>query len=264
MTENVGKISFWDHLDILRGSIVKIIAVWSVFSVMAFIFKRQLFDFVLAPGSSDFVTYRLLEVVCTRFGIDVPEPFHVGLINTGLAQQFIIHMQMALCAGVVLAAPYALYQLFGFVAPALYSNERKYATRMIVSGYLMFLAGGTLGYYVIFPMTFRFLSTYQVAPEVVNMISLESYTGTLIMMCLWMGIIFELPVLTWLCAKTGLVTSEFMSSYRRHAIVVILVVAAVITPTSDVFTLLLVSVPIWLLYEVSVIIARNTAGITSH
>ncbi len=257
MTEGNERLSFWEHLDVLRTVIVKTIAVWCIFSVLAFFFKEQLFDFVLAPKEGDFLTYRIIENLCNRFGVDIPESFHVQLINTGLAQQFIIHMKTALCAGVVFVAPFALYQIFSFISPALYSNEKKYATRMIVSGYAMFLLGVIISYLVIFPMTFRFLGTYQVADDVVNMISLESYMSTLIMMCICMGIVFELPVLAWLCAKIGVLTSTFMTTYRKHAIVVILILAAIITPTSDVFTLMLVSVPIWLLYEASVLIVRR-------
>ncbi len=252
------KVSFWEHLDILRTVIVKTIVVWCVFSVVAFILKDQLFDFVLAPKSPDFVTYKLLYFLCDKLNLDTTAAIHIQLINTGLAQQFIIHMKTALCAGVVLVAPFALYQIFAFVSPALYDNEKRYATRMIVSGYIMFLLGILLSYYVIFPMTFQFLGTYQVADDVVNMISLESYMGTLIMMCLCLGIVCELPVLAWLCAKMGILTSAFMTGYRKHAIVVILIVAAIITPTSDIFTLMLVSVPIWLLYEVSVMIVKRT------
>lgn len=257
MTKEDQKASFWDHLDILRAAILKTIAVWCVFSIIAFVFKNQLFGFVLAPNSDDFITYRAINRVCGYFGIDALNPFDVRLINTGLAQQFLIHMKTAFCAGVIFAAPYALYQMFRFINPALYSNEKEFATRIIVSGYIMFLAGISLGYYVIFPMTFQFLGNYQVADEVTNMISIESYMSTLVMMCLCMGIVCELPVLAWLCAKMGILSSSFMTGYRRHAIVLILIVAAIITPTSDIFTLMLVSVPIWLLYESSVLIVRK-------
>lgn len=257
MTSDDDKATFWDHLDILRGTIVRTIVLWGIFSIVAFIFKEPLFDFVLAPKSPDFVTYGILNGLCARFGFETLSAFQVQLINTGLAQQFLIHMKTALCAGVVIVAPFALYQIFTFVSPALYSRERRYFKHVIVSSYLMFIIGVALSYYVIFPLTFRFLGTYQVAAEVVNMISLESYMSTLIMMSLCMGILFELPVLAWLLAKMGFVSASLMSRYRKHAIVVIVIVAAVITPTSDIFTLMLVSLPIWLLYEISVLMARR-------
>ncbi len=253
-----GKISFWEHLDILRAAIIRTIAVWSIFSIVAFIFKEQLFDFVLAPKNHDFITYRLLGLLCKHLEMDPPAAFNVQLINTGLAQQFIIHLKTALCAGVVLAAPFALYQIFGFISPGLYSNERRYASCLVISGYIMFILGAALIYLIIFPLTFQFLGTYQVADDVLNMISIESYMSTLIMMSLCMGVICELPVISWICARMGVLSSAFMARYRRHAIVIILIVAAIITPTSDIFTLMLVSVPIWILYEVSVLIVKHS------
>ena len=160
--------------------------------------------------------------------------------------------------GCVLAAPYALYEIFSFLSPGLYSDERKYVSRFIFCGYAMFLLGILLSYFIIFPVTFQFLVSYQVSSEVINMISLDSYMATLLILCLCIGIVCELPVLSWLFAKIGLVRSSFMSEYRRHAIVIILIIAAIITPTSDIFTLLLVSVPIWILHELSIVIVRNT------
>lgn len=257
MTQDDSSGSFWDHLDVLRGVIFRILAVWLIVAVVAFIFKDELFGLVFAPKDCGFVTYRMIEALCVRFGFPPPEPLNIQLINTGLAQQFMVHIKTAMCAGVVLAAPYALHELFGFVAPGLYDTERRFASRFIVSGFVMFLVGICLSYFVIFPMTFQFLGSYQVSAEVVNMISLDSYMGTLIMMCLCMGVICELPVMAWLAGRMGLLKSAWMTRYRRHAVVTILIVAAVITPTSDVFTLLLVSVPIWLLYELSVLIVKG-------
>ena len=243
------QMSFWEHLDALRAALLKIIAVTLVFGIIAFCFKELLFDIVLAPKNAGFVTYRIL---------GVPPDFKVELINTGLAQQFIIHMKTAVCAGIICASPYAVYQIFRFVSPALYENEKRYAVRVAGSGYLLFMLGVAICYFIIFPLTFRFLGTYQVSPEVENLISLQSYISTLLMMCLVMGIVFEIPVLCWMFAKLGFLTADFMKKYRRHAIVIILVIAAIITPTSDVFTLLVVSLPIWLLYEASIGIVKRT------
>lgn len=244
------QMSFWEHLDALRAALLKIIAVTLVFGIIAFCFKELLFDIVLAPKNAGFVTYRIL---------GVPSDFKVELINTGLAQQFIIHMKTAVCAGIICASPYAVYQIFRFVSPALYETEKRYAVRVAGSGYLLFMLGVAICYFIIFPLTFRFLGTYQVSPEVENLISLQSYISTLLMMCLVMGIVFEIPVLCWMFAKLGFLTADFMKKYRRHAIVIILVIAAIITPTSDVFTLLVVSLPIWLLYEASIFIVKQSS-----
>ena len=249
-------LSFWDHLDVLRTIIIRIILVTVVCGIVAFLFKEGLFAVVLAPRNPDFVTYRLLVRVSGFFGGDAPDNPVIQLINTGLAEQFVIHMKTALCAGVLCASPYTLYQLFRFVSPALYANERRFALPIVVGGYVMFMLGVLISYYLIFPLTFRFLGTYQVSEDVVNMISLQSYMSTLTLMSISMGIVFEMPVVAWLMARMGLLTASFMNRYRRHAIVVILIVAAIITPTSDIFTLLMVSLPMWLLYEVSVCIVR--------
>jgi len=249
--------SFWEHLDVLRAAIIKIVAVAVVFGIAAFFFKEQLFDVVLAPKDDSFITYQLLNRMAVWAG-GVMESFSVRLINTGLAQQFIIHMKTALCTGVLCASPYILYQLFRFVSPALYDNERRYAVRMVGGGYAMFSLGVLTSYFLIFPLTFRFLGTYQVSGEVDNLIALDSYISTLVMMCLAMGIIFEIPILSWLFAKLGFLSADFMRRYRKHAVVIILVIAAIITPTSDVFTLSLVALPMCVLYEISILIVKQS------
>ncbi|MBQ5473354.1 MAG: twin-arginine translocase subunit TatC, partial [Lachnospiraceae bacterium] len=161
-------------------------------------------------------------------------------------------------AGFLCASPYIIYLLFNFISPALYENEKRYAVRLVGGGYIMFILGVLLSYYIIFPFTFRFLGTYQVSEEVVNMIALDSYTDTFWTLSFLMGVVFEIPVICWLLAKFGLLKTEFMITYRKHAVVVILIAAAIITPTTDVFTLMLVAFPIWLLYEFSIFIVKQT------
>lgn len=257
MAANTDKQSFWEHLNVLRAAIVKIVAIVTVFGITAFCFKEELFAVVLAPKNDGFVTYRLFNRIAAWAGGETGS-FAVQLINTGLAQQFIIHMKTALCAGVLCASPYIIYQLFRFVSPALYTNERKYVMRVVGGGYVMFVVGILVSYFLIFPLTFRFLGMYQVSEDVANLITLDSYISTLVLMCLSMGIVFEIPILSWLFAKLGLLSADFMCRYRKHSIVIILVVAAIITPTSDVFTLSLVALPMWLLYEVSIFIVNKT------
>ena len=158
-------------------------------------------------------------------------------------------MSVSFYAGILLASPYILYQLFHFISPALYQNEKKYSRWLIFWGYLLFLTGVLFSYFLIFPFTFRFLSTYQVSQEVEN---------TLNMLSLMMGITFEIPILTWLLAKLGILSADFMAQYRKHAWVVAMIIAAIITPTSDVFTMLIVTFPIVLLYEASIFLVRHT------
>lgn len=258
MEVGTDKQSFWDHLDMLRVAIVKSLLVAIGFGVVAFCFKEELFAVILAPKDASFMTYRLLYRISGLVTDSDAPDFLVKLINTGLAEQFIIHMKTALCVGVLCASPYILYQLFRFVSPALYSNERKYVVRMVGGGYMMFMAGVAFSYFLIFPLTFHYLGTYQVSDEVENMIALQSYISTLMTMSLTMGIVFEIPILSWLFAKLGFLSANFMRKKRKHAIVIILVVAAIITPTSDVFTLSLVALPMWILYEASIFIVNRT------
>ena len=244
----MAEMTFWDHLDDLRSSLIRIAVVTAVCGIAAFVMKDELFAIVLAPCSSDFISYRLIGA----------ESFRLHLMNTGLTEQFIIHMRTALYAGLLVASPYVLYELFRFVSPALYQNERRYAVWIVGAAYVMFIVGTLVNYLVVFPLTVRFLGTYQVSPDVANMLTLQSYVDTLLGMSLVMGVVFELPVVCGLMARMGLLTDEWMSTYRRHAVVAILMVAAVITPTTDVFTLFAVALPLYLLYEVSIQIVRIT------
>ena len=240
-------MTFWDHLDELRSVIIRALLVTIVAAAVAFCLKEELFSVVLAPRTSDFITFRLMGV----------EPFSIHLMNTGLTEQFMIHLRTAMYAGVLVASPYIIYLLFRFVSPALYDNERKYATALVSSGYLMFMLGTLLNYFLIFPLTVKFLGTYQVSDDVANMLTLQSYIDTLLMMSLVMGIVFELPVVSWLLGKMGLIHASMMRTWRKHAIVAILILAAIITPTTDAFTLFIVALPIWLLYEFSIILVKS-------
>lgn len=227
-------MTFWEHLDELRSRIWKMLLAAVGAAILCFCFKDVLFSVVMAPKPAD-----------------------LQLINTELIQQFVIHMRVALWGGILISSPYILYQLFAFVEPALYAMERRATLRAVAAGYLLFLSGVALCYFIIFPITVRFLGSYQVSNDVKNTITLESYISLLGTLCLVLGIVFELPVLCWLLGKVGVLKYNTMRKYRRYAIVVILVAAAVITPTGDPFTLALVSVPIYLLWELSILIVKH-------
>lgn len=252
--------SFWDHLEELRFSLLRIIVACLGIGVVAFLFKEELFNIILAPKSSDFVTYRFFEYVAQWLSISDSEMevFSIKLINTQLAQQFMIHIRMSIYIGFLVVFPYVLYEVFRFVSPALYDNERKGTVGVITSGYVMFILGVAVSYFLIFPFTLRFLGTYQVNPEVENQIALESYISTLMMFNLMMGIVFELPILSWLFAKLGFISASFLRQYRRHAIVILLIISALITPTADIVTLLLVMCPMYVLYEISILVVAWT------
>lgn len=245
-------MDFWGHLEELRGCLLKALVAVVLCAIAAFCCKDWLFAVVMAPSKSDFVTYALFARLT-----GVNTDFRIQLFNPELAQQFLVHMRVALWMGLLIVSPYLLYLLFHFVSPGLYEHERRYAVRAVGGGYVMFVLGVALNYFVIFPLTFRFLGTYQVSSEVPNQIALTSYISMLLMLCFLMGVVFELPVLCWLLAKIGVLKADFMTKYRKHAVVVILIIAAVITPTGDALTLSIVALPIYLLYEVSVMIVKR-------
>lgn len=249
MSENESQeMTFWEHLDVLRGSLVRMVVAAVAAAAVAFTFKDVLFAIVLAPKQNDFFLWQLMGA----------EPLNLPLINTELTEQFMIHLRVAVIAGILVASPYIIYLLFRFISPALYERERKASVNVVASAYIMFMVGVALNYLLVFPLTVRFLGTYQVAEEVTNLLTLSSYVDTLLMMSILFGIVFEIPVVCWLLARFGLLSPTWMTRYRRHAIVAILIVAAVITPTGDIFTLLIVSVPIYLLYESSILIVKKT------
>lgn len=231
--EHKDGLSFWDHLDELRSALLKSLSAWLVASVAAFVCKEPLFAVLMKPLG--------------------PEQ---KLINIDVTAQFVTHVQVALCIGFVVALPLMIWWLYGFVAPALYRQEKRYTVIFMVCAVLLFAAGVALNYFLIFPLSFRFLSEYQVSPTVVNQISLSSYFSLLLVLSILMGLLFEVPVVTWLLSRLGILRPEYLKRYRRHVFVALLIVAAVITPTGDPFTLLLVTLPVYGLYELSILIIR--------
>ncbi|MDY5969096.1 MAG: twin-arginine translocase subunit TatC [Bacteroidales bacterium] len=243
-------MTFWEHLDELRGCIIRIVVGVGVAGIAAFCFKDLLFKIVLWPQEPDFPVNALMNAA-------TGSEFQANLINIDLAQQFLTHVKVAMWMGLLVAMPYVVIVLFRYVSPALYSRERRYVVRAAMAGYLLFMSGVALNYFAIFPITFRFLASYQVSPVVQNAISLPSYIGALLVLSLMMGLVFELPVLCWLLAKIGVLRGEVMRKYRRHAIVIVVIVSAVITPTGDPFTLTIVALPIYLLYEASIVVVNK-------
>ena len=253
--DQLQEMSFWDHIDALRAVLIRVVIVLVAATIGLFCVMPYLFDnVILAPCHGDFVLYRLFE----RMTSAVPwlpqfttADFQVELINIKLASQFFIHMSSSFWLGLVLTFPIVLYLLWTFVAPALYPKERRGVKTAFVIGCLMFFLGVAVGYFVVFPVTLRFLADYHVSQLVPNQISLDSYMDTFLMLIFVMGIIFELPLLAWLLGSLNVLHRSFFKTYRRHAVVALLVLAAIITPTGDPFTLMVVFLPIYLLYEVS-------------
>ena len=259
-SNNEVKMTFWEHVEVFRKVLFRCLAVWLVCAIAAFCFKDTLFSVLFAPSKSDFILYRGLCWLAERLSMPALRPgeFSIDFINTELASQFTTHLQVAVIMGVLVAFPYLIIQLYGFIAPALYTQEKRYSILLIFFGVVLFALGVLLNYFVIFPFAFRFLSTYQVQEVVVNQIALKSYISTLLVLSLLLGILFEIPIIAYFLAKLGLIDKPLLVQYRKHAIVVLAILSAVITPTADIFTLLLVTVPLYLLYELSIHIVGHT------
>ena len=255
------ELTFWDHLDELRRVLFRIIGVWFVLATGYFIAMPYLFDnVVLAPCHNDFIFYDLLRWVGETFHLEdefFTQEFHVKLININLAAPFFIHISTAFWMSVVTATPYLFFEVWRFIGPALYPKERRGVKKALCIGTVMFFLGVLLGYFMVYPLTLRFLSTYQLSAEIENQISLNSYIDNFMMLVLCMGLAFELPLVTWLLSLLGIVHKTFLRKYRRHAVILIVLIAAIITPTGDPFTLTVVAVPLYMLYELSILMIKD-------
>ena len=255
-----GEMSFLEHLEELRWHIIRSVIAIMVFMILAFILKNFIFDsIILAPKNADFITNRLLcnlghanffghqlniEALCIN-----RQP--LNLISIKMAGQITTHIVVALVAGLIMAFPVIIYEFWMFFKPALHENEAKYTRGAVLASTSLFFLGVLFGYFLLAPLSIHFLSSYQVSADVVNQINIRSYIGTITSICLATGIIFELPIIAFFLTKIGIITPQFMRKYRKHAIVVIFIVAAIITPP-DVFSQILVCIPLLLLYEVSI------------
>ena len=257
MENDHNNMSFGEHLEVLRKMLLRILAVTTVFAIVVFCFKDWTFRMLLAPSQWDFVTYRYIERFLHWIGSSFTfNEYHVNLIATELSSQFMTHVTAAFYLGLLAASPYMLYELFRFVTPALYENERKYSVRVAIIVYLLFVVGLLMSYFILFPVAFRFLGTYSVSEIVESNITLHSYISTFTTLTLVMGLVFQLPVIAFFLGKLGVVKSSFLKRYRKHALVVIMVVAAIITPP-DIMTLILVTIPLYLLFEVSILVLKR-------
>ena len=252
------EMTFWDHLEELRWSLMRIAGALLAAMILCFIFIPKVFDtFVLGPTTSDFFLYRWLRSILPAGGASwlTNDSFYVDIININVASQFMTHLSTSFYFALVLVFPYLIYEMWKFLKPALFPEEERSVGFAFVFGTVMFFLGCALGYSIVFPLTFRFLTQYQLSQDVVNQISLNSYMHNFTMLIFVMGIVFELPLLTWLLSKLGIVTKAFLRQYRKHAVVVLLVLAAFITPSGDPFTLMVVFLPLFLLYELGIKLA---------
>ncbi|MDL2282245.1 twin-arginine translocase subunit TatC [Parabacteroides sp. OttesenSCG-928-G06] len=257
------EMSFWDHLEELRWTLFRIIGSLFLFAILLFAFMRGengIFDgVIMAPARGDFWTYQLLCKAGSVFGIITDycdASFTINVVQIKLASLFFTHMTTSFWLALVLAFPYLMYEIWKFIKPALYDNERKNVRWVFLFGTGMFFLGCAVGYFMVFPVTLRFLATYGLSGTVTEQVSLESYMDNFLMLIFIMGVVFEMPLVSWLLSKLGLVHRGMFHRYRRHAIVVLLVLAAFITPSSDPFTLSIVFIPLYGLFELSAFFVR--------
>ncbi len=256
MPSNGDMLTFGGHLEVLRKILCRVAVVTLIFSCLIFAFKDLTFSILLAPSECDFLTYNRIENFCQIFnpGFKFDE-FHVDLIATDLSSQFMTHITTSIYLGLLCASPFILFELFKFVSPALMESEKKYSVQIVCTIYLLFVLGVLMSYFILFPISFRFLGTYSVAEKVHSTITLDSYISTFITLTLMMGLVFQLPVIAYILARMGIVQSSYLIQYRRYAFLIICVIAAIITPP-DVMTLILVAVPLYLLYEIAIKVVK--------
>ena len=254
---DVNNMTFFEHLDCLRPGLIRAVLVLVVAMVVAFFFKEPIMDAVMGPKSPDFVTNQAMYSLAEKTGSEVLKinQSPVTLINTTMAGQFNMHLLMAFYVALLVAIPYLLFELWIFVLPALTQQERKNGYLFMLYIVICMAAGIAFGYYVLSPLSVNFLSSYVVSGDITNMIDVGSYISLVANMVIVCAVIFELPVAIYFLSKTGLITAEFMRKYRRHAVVVLAIGAAIITPP-DVMSMILVVIPLYLLYEVSIWIAK--------
>jgi len=254
------EMSFWDHLEELRWTLFRSIFALLIFTIGGFMVMPYLFDnVIMKPCSADFYTYQWM----CKLSSNVPflpdfcnQDFHVQIVNLELTTQFFTHMSTSFWLAVLLTFPYLVYEVWKFISPALYPNEKKSLKGVFTGGTFMFFVGCAVGYFLVFPITLRFLATYYLSEAITQQVSLESYMDNFLLLIFIMGVVFELPLLSWLLSQLGLLKRSFFRKFRRYAIVGLLLAAAIITPTGDPFTLSIVFFPLYGLWELSALFVK--------
>ncbi len=257
--KNKDEMSFMDHLEELRWHLVRIAIVILLLSVVFLVYPQFIFDkIILAPKSPDFITYKLFCDLGERFNISglCYTTLDYKLVYLDLSSPFLLYIKIAFMAGVIFAFPYILWEIWRFVKPALHDNEKNNLGGVILIATLLFYVGAMFGYFLMAPFSINFLATFSLSSQIENQFTFDSYLGILTGMVLWTGVIFEIPMIAYFLAKLGLLGRDFLAKNRKYAFVVALVLAAVITPSGDAFSLFLVAMPLWLLYEVSIVVVK--------
>lgn len=259
-------MTFIEHLEAFRWHLIRAFLSIIIVAIAAFIFSDIVFNkIILAPKTPEFFTNKMLCLLGEKVNISKlcinNKPFQI--INIKMAGQFTIHITISIFAGIIVAFPYIFWEFWSFIKPALYEKEMKHTRGAVAISSLLFLMGVLFGYFVIVPLSIHFLGSYNVSDQVLNQINLKSYIGTVTSVTLAAGVIFELPILIFFLSKAGLVTPEFLRKYRRHAIIIVMVLAATITPP-DIFSLILVTFPLIILYETGIVISKKIVKNINH
>lgn len=256
------EMSFFDHIDVLRKHLLRVAAVIIVLTLGAFYFTDFIFnEIIMGPKNPDFWTYRMMCKLVAAYPSIGPEfcitKIDAKIINTEMAGQFTLQLNSCVMVGIILGIPYLLFELWLFVKPALHENERKSASGFVIFASTLFFMGILFGYYLICPLSINFLTNFTVSPDIENTFTIDSYLSSVMTLTLGAGVIFQLPVIIYILSKLGIMTPAFMRASRRYSTVLILIVAAVVTPTADPYTMLIVAMPLFLLYELSIYISAN-------
>ncbi len=258
MKDPNSEMTFLDHLEALRWHLVRSAAFIIVIAIVAFLNKEIVFDgVIMAPKNTDFLTYRVLCELSERYHLDMClSKVDFNVVNLTISGQFTTHMWIAFMAGFVLGFPYLIWEIWRFVKPALSEREISYSKGIVFFTSLLFLTGILFGYFIITPLSINFLGNYKVSEEISNSISMDSYINTVTVLSLSTGIVFELPMVVYFLSKLGILTPTFMRQYRKHAMVINLIIAALITPSPDITSQLMVAVPLFILYEISIYVSK--------
>lgn len=253
--KDANELTFFEHIEVLRWHIIRALISVVVVSIAVFASKKIVFQYIiLGPTSPDFPTYKFFCKLSPDFCF---YPENLQIITRDIQEQFLSHIKVSLWLGFIVAFPYIFYEFWKFVKPGLYKNEIKAARGMVFMCSILFLSGVSFGYFLVAPVAITFLSSYSVSPEVANTTTLAALVNSLTMFTIPTGLIFEMPIVMYFLAKIGLVNSNFLAKYRKHSVVIITIVAAVITPSPDVFTMLMVGIPLYALYEISIVVTRR-------
>ncbi len=255
------EMTFWDHLDDLRNTLFRIAGFVGITSLVFFAFMKWIFDhIILAPSRNDFFLYQWFNELSKKipyFPDFISGTFNVKVININLASQFLVHLTSSLWFALVFSFPFVIYQLFLFIKPALYANERKNAGGVFLFGNILFYLGVAVGYLFLFPLTLRYLAGYQLSKFIEQSVSLDSYMNTFLMVCFFMGLVFELPIVAWFLSQLGILYRDFFNKYRRHAFFSLFVIVAIFSPTGDPLTIMLFFIPIYALWEMSAFVVKK-------